>query len=81
MCVLDYDFAILSNGFLVHRPGIKSQKVAAPEQEQDIRNEQASFIEDVVVPEITARYGTRIGCSQFKSGKRKIVKRVKRYSK
>ena len=70
MCVLDYDFAILSNAFLVHRPGIKSINVAAPEREQGIRDKQAAFIEDVVVPEITARYGTRKGCSQFKNVKR-----------
>ena len=25
MCVLDYDFAILDNAFLVHRPGIKTK--------------------------------------------------------
>ena len=25
MCVLDYDFMVLDNAFLIHRPGIKTR--------------------------------------------------------
>ena len=61
MCVLDYDFAILNNAFLIHRPGIKLAKQAKA-LPQHSRTQQA-MINNVIMPELKRLYGTRIGCS------------------
>ena len=61
MCVLDYDFAILNNAFLIHRPGIKSGKQAKPPAKQ--KTEQRNTINNVILPELEKLYGTRKGCS------------------
>lgn len=59
MCLLDYDFNVLTNGFLVHKPGIKKQKQATRPAEERI-NEK--LIKNEILPEITAFYGSREGC-------------------
>lgn len=59
MCVLEYDFHILDNGFLVHRPGIKTVSEAArPELELKQRN----FVEQVIFPELIGLYGQKEKC-------------------
>ncbi|XP_039436492.1 beta-1,4-glucuronyltransferase 1-like [Culex pipiens pallens] len=59
MCVLEYDFHILDNGFLVHRPGIKTVSEAArPELELKQRN----FVENVIFPELIGLYGQKEKC-------------------
>lgn len=59
LCVLDYNFHLLSNGFLVHKPGIKKHNEAArPLLEQP----QKDFIKEKIFPEITKYYGSREGC-------------------
>ena len=62
MCVLDYDFAILNNAFLIHRPGIKlaQQAKASPKHSRA----QESLINNVIMPELRQLYGTRKGCSR-----------------
>ena len=61
MCVLDYDFAILNNAFLIHRPGIKlaKQAKASPQHSKT----QQAMINNVIMPELKRLYGTRKGCS------------------
>ncbi|KFB38957.1 AGAP009404-PA-like protein [Anopheles sinensis] len=60
MCILGYDFHVLDNGFLVHRPGIKSfQQANRPPQQA----KQRSFIRRTIAKEIHALYGTREGCT------------------
>uniref|UniRef100_A0A336MES0 CSON000499 protein n=1 Tax=Culicoides sonorensis TaxID=179676 RepID=A0A336MES0_CULSO len=59
LCLLDYDFHVLSEGFLVHRPGIKTVAEAhRPEMERKSLN----LIKSQIVPQIEALYGTRPGC-------------------
>lgn len=60
MCMLDYKFNVLSNGFLVHRSGIKTEKEAAR-----ILLEEMNYklIRHVILSEITAAYGTSEGCA------------------
>ncbi|KAF7994923.1 hypothetical protein HCN44_004395 [Aphidius gifuensis] len=60
LCVLDYDFLILDNAFLVHRPGIKIYK-------KDSRRDALAaktnvLIKKIIVPELRVIYGTRKGC-------------------
>ncbi|KAK6636672.1 hypothetical protein RUM43_010334 [Polyplax serrata] len=60
LCVLDYEFHILDNAFLVHKPGIKTlQKDTA---RAILAAKTNSLIRKVILPELKAIYGTRKGC-------------------
>lgn len=59
MCLLDYDFNVLSNAFLVHRPGIKEVKEAA---RWNFERMTKKLITDEILPEIKAFYGEKEGC-------------------
>ncbi|KAK2719329.1 beta-1,4-glucuronyltransferase 1-like [Artemia franciscana] len=60
LCILDYDFMILDNAFLVHRPGVKVNK-------KDpviglISQKQNAYIKSTIVPELKVLYGSRPEC-------------------
>lgn len=55
MCVLDYDFHVLNNAFLVHRPGIKYKSSARGKSNRD-------YVTKNLLPELVNLYGTRTGC-------------------
>ncbi|XP_044580381.1 beta-1,4-glucuronyltransferase 1-like isoform X2 [Cotesia glomerata] len=60
LCVLNYDFLILNNGFLVHRPGIKFYK---KDPRRDMLTDKTNtFIKKILLPELKVIYGTRKGC-------------------
>ncbi|KAF3419817.1 hypothetical protein E2986_11874 [Frieseomelitta varia] len=61
LCVLDYDFLILDNAFLVHRPGIKIFK-KDPHREM-LTAKTNALIRKIIVPELKILYGTRKGCA------------------
>lgn len=61
LCVLDYDFLILDNAFLVHRPGIKVYKKDARRDMLTAKTNQ--LIRKIIVPELKVLYGTRKGCA------------------
>ncbi|XP_015428778.1 PREDICTED: beta-1,4-glucuronyltransferase 1 [Dufourea novaeangliae] len=61
LCVLDYDFLILDNSFLVHRPGIKIFK-KDPHREM-LTAKTNALIKKIIVPELKILYGTRKGCA------------------
>lgn len=59
MCVLGYNFHVLDNGFLVHKPGFKNVTEAArPELERAQRN----FVEEVIFEELKILYGENKHC-------------------
>lgn len=60
LCVLDYDFMILDNAFLVHRPGIKHYK-GDPARDR-IVGRTFSLIHRTIIPELKILYGVREGC-------------------
>lgn len=61
LCVLDYDFMILDNAFLVHRPGIKTYKA---DYDRDIlAAKTSSLIKNKIHPELKILYGEKQGCS------------------
>ncbi|KAL7299297.1 hypothetical protein TKK_0007879 [Trichogramma kaykai] len=61
LCVLDYDFMIVDNGFLVHRPGIK---VFKKDNYRDTLTAKTNIlIKKIIVPELKVLYGTRKGCA------------------
>ena len=60
LCVRDYEFHILDNGFLVHRPGIK---VGIKEQKRSvIIKEQTKFINSTLKQEYEVLYGKSPNC-------------------
>ncbi|KAJ0181064.1 hypothetical protein K1T71_003149 [Dendrolimus kikuchii] len=61
LCVKDYDFMILNNAFLIHKPGIKHYK-KDPKRES-IAGKQSSFVKNVIMPELKKLYGNRSGCA------------------
>jgi hypothetical protein len=61
MCILDYEFQILDNAFLVHKPGIKATK--KDPQRETLVQETNALIKKVIFPELKVLYGTRKGCA------------------
>ncbi|KAK0167543.1 hypothetical protein PV327_004928 [Microctonus hyperodae] len=59
-CVLDYDFLILDNAFLVHRPGIKYYKKDS--LRQTLAAKTNVLIKKIILPELKVIYGSRKGC-------------------
>lgn len=60
MCVLDYDYMILDNAFLVHKPGIKIFQHDVDRDAETIKNDQ--LIKELILPELELIYGKRDGC-------------------
>ncbi|KAJ1520927.1 hypothetical protein ONE63_004005 [Megalurothrips usitatus] len=61
LCVLNYDFQILDNAFLVHKPGIKTLK--KDPQRALLAGKTNVLIRRVIFPELKVLYGTRKGCA------------------
>lgn len=59
MCLRDYDFSILSNAFLVHKPGIKSVLDAA---RLNLEIKSRKLILKTILKEIEVFYGHRHDC-------------------
>ena len=64
LCIMDYDFMILNNAFLIHRPGIKTRKhrIEHDKANKKIVSAQSKVIKKHITPELTSIYGTRNGC-------------------
>lgn len=60
LCVLDYEFHVLDNAFLVHRPGIK--KLNDIEYRNAHKKQTRKTMNDIIVPELLSLYGERNGC-------------------
>ncbi|XP_050714560.1 beta-1,4-glucuronyltransferase 1-like isoform X2 [Eriocheir sinensis] len=60
LCVRDYEFHILDNAFLVHRPGIK--KVHKEPQRDKIVARQNAAIRGKILPEYKTIFGIRKSC-------------------
>ena len=60
MCVMDYDFHVLNNAFLIHRPGIKY--FVNPEKHQVW--EQDVMIRDRILPQLQKLFGIASGCTK-----------------
>ncbi|KAK7054579.1 hypothetical protein SK128_015503 [Halocaridina rubra] len=62
MCVQDYEFHILNNAFLVHRPGIKTRKKKPDRHRNRLTAQQYRFIANSLSKEYKKKYGTRKYC-------------------
>lgn len=58
LCVLDYEFQILDNGFLVHKPGIKILKKDPKRAMLAAKTNQ--LIKKIIYPELQVMYGKKI---------------------
>jgi hypothetical protein len=61
LCVLDYEFHILDNAFLTHKPGIKTLK--KDPARQVLASKTYSLIKKVILPELKVLYGVKKGCA------------------
>jgi len=63
MCLMEYDFNILDNAFLIHRPGIKTMKSAHIDKTKV--GKQNYRIKAEVYPLINKIFGTKTGCEMW----------------
>lgn len=61
LCVLDYDFLILDNAFLVHKPGIKIYKKDT--RRAMLAGKTNQLIKKIIFPELKVLYGSKKGCA------------------
>ncbi|XP_023020841.2 beta-1,4-glucuronyltransferase 1 isoform X2 [Leptinotarsa decemlineata] len=61
LCVLNYDFLILDNAFLIHKPGIKVYKKDPRRSMLAAKTNQ--LIKKIIFPELKVLYGIRKGCA------------------
>lgn len=61
LCALDYEFQILDNAFLVHKPGIKVLKKDTKRAMLAAKTNQ--LIKKIIYPELQVMYGVRKGCA------------------
>lgn len=61
LCVMDYDFMILDNAFLVHKPGIKIYK--KDPRRAMLAGKTHQLINKIIYPELKVLYGVRKGCA------------------
>lgn len=61
MCLLDYDYMVLDNAFLVHKPGVKKEKEQIKKFGKLVSATNV-LIRRHIKPELEAIYGRREGC-------------------
>lgn len=61
LCVLDYEFQILDNAFLVHKPGIKTVK--KDPARAVLASKTNALIRKEILPQLKVLYGVRKGCA------------------
>uniref|UniRef100_A0A336M367 CSON001446 protein n=2 Tax=Culicoides sonorensis TaxID=179676 RepID=A0A336M367_CULSO len=72
LCALDYEFHILDNAFLVHKPGIKVLK-KDPKRAM-LAGKTNQLIKKVIYPELQKLYGVKKGCAVYKIFLYKYIK-------
>ncbi|KAL7642872.1 UNVERIFIED_CONTAM: hypothetical protein RMT77_006160 [Armadillidium vulgare] len=60
MCLMDYEFHVLDNAFIIHKPGIKERDKKV--LKSDVVMKQKKLIETIIKEECNKLYGTRNGC-------------------
>lgn len=63
MCLLNYDYLVLDNAFLVHVPGIKTKSGKNNPKREKYITLTDKLIKTVIVPELQILYGEREGCA------------------
>ncbi|XP_052747387.1 beta-1,4-glucuronyltransferase 1 [Bicyclus anynana] len=61
LCVKDYDFMILNNAFLIHKPGIKHY--VKNTKRDTLASRQSLYIKNIIMPQLKTLFGKRNGCA------------------
>lgn len=61
MCLLDYDYIVLDNAFLIHKPGIKKHKTQLMKYMKEVGRTNR-LMSSTIKPQIISMYGKRNGC-------------------
>lgn len=69
LCLQDYDFNVLSNAFLCHKPGIKTVDWNKENVREDYLKRTFEIIFQKIVPDSKALYGDREGCEIVDTGR------------
>lgn len=62
LCLMDYDFMILSDAFLIHRPGIKTPAENSKLTDRTKVSAQGKLIDGQIIPGIKAIFGNNSEC-------------------
>eukprot|EP00090_Calanus_glacialis_P024135 TRINITY_DN3746_c0_g1_i1.p1 TRINITY_DN3746_c0_g1~~TRINITY_DN3746_c0_g1_i1.p1 ORF type:complete len:469 (-),score=132.26 TRINITY_DN3746_c0_g1_i1:129-1535(-) len=65
LCLSNYQFHILDNAFLIHRPGIKTKKTLHSAINRKKIEAQNALLKKTIFPEIKKLFGVRKGCEMF----------------
>lgn len=71
MCLLDYDFNIVSNAFLCHKPGNKSRSWNKENVDGKHLKKTQRLLQIEIRPELKLLYGPRKGCEILNTGQYK----------
>lgn len=73
MCVMDYDFHVLDNAFLIHKPGVKKKKVQMVKYNDIVKN-SSKLIKNIAI-ELQDLYGYNSNCNTSHPSKPKRKKK------
>ncbi|XP_066251108.1 beta-1,4-glucuronyltransferase 1-like isoform X2 [Euwallacea similis] len=73
LCVMNYDFYVLDNAFLIHKPGVKKKKVQM-EKFNDIVKNSTQLMKTIAI-ELQEIYGYNSNCSTTHLKKKKVRRR------
>lgn len=62
MCLLNYDYTVLDNAFLVHTPGIKTKGGREDPKRLKVIKATDKLIRTVIVPQFRTLFGNTEGC-------------------
>jgi beta-1,4-glucuronyltransferase 1 len=62
LCLLDYNFNVLNNAFLVHKPGIKQKSGEKSAEQLKLERSVRRMVQTEISREIKSIYGERKGC-------------------
>ena len=62
-CLLNYNFAILDNAYIIHKPGIKSKKAFLKHLNVNKVGNQTKLLKKIILPELKLLYGNKNGCT------------------
>lgn len=75
MCVMDYDFHVLDNAFLIHKPGVKKKKVQM-ERFTDIVKNSSQLMKRIAI-ELQEIYGYNSNCGTTHPRTRKPPRKIR----
>lgn len=63
MCVQDYEFHVLNNAFLIHKPGVKTKEMSFSQRNETSIEIQKDLVFNTIARELKLIYGTKGRCT------------------